>query len=87
MESTEPCEFLSWDTEFFGHRIARVKRNRLRAVRIALGAKCVCWAAYYSCLSASIGSSLAAFIAGNIPKKMPTQPAKPNEMAMAQAGM
>lgn len=31
--TTDPCEFLPWDTEFFGHRIARVTANRLDADR------------------------------------------------------
>jgi GNAT superfamily N-acetyltransferase len=26
---TEPCQFLQWDTDFFGHRIARVNGQRL----------------------------------------------------------
>ena len=28
---TEPCEILTWDTEFFGFRIARIKEHRLEA--------------------------------------------------------
>jgi ribosomal protein S18 acetylase RimI-like enzyme len=27
--SAEPCQFLQWDTDFFGHRIARLNGNRL----------------------------------------------------------
>ena len=33
---TEPCEFLPWDTEFFGERIARVNGHRLDAPKISL---------------------------------------------------
>jgi dTDP-4-amino-4,6-dideoxy-D-galactose acyltransferase len=29
MEIVEPCEFLPWDTNFFGRRIARVREHRL----------------------------------------------------------
>ena len=28
-QKNEPCEFLSWDTEFFGHRIGRINGNQL----------------------------------------------------------
>jgi dTDP-4-amino-4,6-dideoxy-D-galactose acyltransferase len=30
----EPCQFLPWDTDFFGHRIARVKGYRLNPQRV-----------------------------------------------------
>jgi hypothetical protein len=41
----------------------------------------------YSCRSASIGSSLAALIAGNMPKMRPTAAEKPNAIAIAQSGI
>jgi len=31
METPEPCEFLPWDSEFFGLRIGRVRASRLEA--------------------------------------------------------
>ena len=34
METIEPCQFLSWDTDFFGHRIARVTGHRLDPQRV-----------------------------------------------------
>jgi dTDP-4-amino-4,6-dideoxy-D-galactose acyltransferase len=29
--TSEPCQFLEWDTQFFGHRIGRVQAHRLEA--------------------------------------------------------
>jgi len=34
MESLDPCEFLPWDTNFFGYRIARVIGHRLSPQRL-----------------------------------------------------
>ena len=34
METIEPCQFLEWDTNFFGHRIARVTEHRLNQQRV-----------------------------------------------------
>jgi len=34
MQSVEPCEFLPWDTAFFGRRIARVVGHRLNPQRV-----------------------------------------------------
>lgn len=33
--SSEPCQFLEWDTQFFGHRIGRVQAHRLEAHLLA----------------------------------------------------
>ena len=32
--NSEPCQFLEWDTEFFGHRIARINGTHLDAPRM-----------------------------------------------------
>lgn len=34
MGTLEPCEFLSWDTNFFGRRIARITEHRLNPQRV-----------------------------------------------------
>lgn len=34
MKITKPCQFLPWDTDFFGHRIARVTGHRLDPLRV-----------------------------------------------------
>lgn len=32
---SEPCQFLEWDTQFFGHRIGRIEAHRLEASLLA----------------------------------------------------
>ena len=29
--TSDPCQFLQWDTDFFGYRIARIEAHRLEA--------------------------------------------------------